>query len=151
MAFIKSAAKYGARVANYAEMEDFIFSSGTRIAGVAVRDKITNKRLKIFGELTVNCGGPWADIILGLAQKKTPGEHLRRSEGIHIITRKLVNDHIVGCITPDGKHLFIIPWRGHSLIGTTDKEYIGRPDDYHVTAESIQSLLDEINATFGDG
>jgi len=151
LAFIKSAATHGARVANYAEVEGFIFSDEKRITGVIVRDKITNKRLKIFGEMTVNCGGPWADIILGLAKKEVPGEHLRRSEGIHIITRKLVNDHIVGSITPDGRHIFIVPWRGHSLIGTTDKEYIGRPDDYRVTDESIQELLDEVNATFGDG
>jgi glycerol-3-phosphate dehydrogenase len=151
LAFIKSAATHGARVANYAEVEGFIFSDEKRITGVIVRDKITNKRLKIFGEMTVNCGGPWADIILGLAKMEVPGEHLRRSEGIHIITRKLVNDHIVGSITPDGRHIFIVPWRGHSLIGTTDKEYIGRPDDYRVTDESIQELLDEVNATFGDG
>ncbi len=151
LAFIKSAAKHGARVANYAEVEDFLFSGGTRVAGVVVRDKITNKRLTISAELTVNCGGPWADIILEKAKKKTPVEHLRRSEGIHIIARKLVNDHIVGCLTPGGRHIFIVPWRGHSLIGTTDKEYIGRPDDYRVTAESIQSLLDEVNWTFGDG
>jgi glycerol-3-phosphate dehydrogenase len=149
LAFIKSAVEHGARVANYAGVEGFIYSNDKRIAGVTVRDAITGKKLNISGTLTVNCGGPWADIILGLAKKKVPGEQLRRSEGIHIITKKLVNDHIVGTITKKGRHIFIVPWRGHSLIGTTDKEYIGRPDDYRVTGQSIRELLDEVNEAYG--
>jgi len=151
LAFIKSAIQYGAKVANYAEVVEFIYADKNRIAGVRVLDKITNRKLEVLGEVTLNCSGPWADIILGLAKKEVDGEHLRRSEGIHVITRKLVNDHTVGSITPEGRHFFLIPWRGHSLIGTTDKEYVGRPDDYRVTAQSIQELLDEVNASFGNG
>ena len=149
LAFIKSAIQYGARVANYARVEGFIYSNDKRIAGVTVRDTITGKTHSVPAELTVNCGGPWADIILRLAKKKVEGEQLRRSEGIHIITRKLVNNHIVGTITTKGRHIFIVPWRGHSLIGTTDKEYIGRPDDYRVTEQSIRELLDEVNEAYG--
>lgn len=149
LAFIKSAVEHGAAVANYAEVEEFIFSDEKRITGVGVRDKVTGRRVDIAGDLTINCGGPWADIILGLARKKTAGEQLRRSEGIHIITKKLVNDHILGTMTAKGRHIFIIPWRGCSIIGTTDKEYIGKPDEYRVTAESIQELLDEINDSYG--
>jgi glycerol-3-phosphate dehydrogenase len=151
LAFIKSAVQYGAKVANYAEAVGFLHSDDNRIAGVTVLDTITGKKIDVAGRLTLNCGGPWADIILGLAKKKVQGEHLRRSEGIHLITRKLVYDHAVGSITSEGRHIFVIPWREHSLIGTTDKEYVGSPDEYHVTAQSIMELLDEVNASFGDG
>jgi glycerol-3-phosphate dehydrogenase len=149
LAFIKSAIQYGAQVANYARVEGFIFSNDKRISGVTVHDTITGKKLNVSAELTVNCGGPWADIILGLAKKKVEGEQLRRSEGIHIIAKKLVNDHILGTITSKGRHIFIVPWRGHSLIGTTDKEYIGRPDEYRVTEKSIRELLNEVNDAYG--
>lgn len=151
LAFIKSAVRNGALVANYAEVEDFSFDNERRVAGVMVRDRLTGRKTAIRGNLTVNCGGPWADIILGIASNKSSAEQLRRSEGIHIITRRLVHHHIVGCMTAKGRHLFVIPWRNHSLIGTTDKEYIGKPDDYHVTAKSIGELLDEVNESFGDG
>jgi glycerol-3-phosphate dehydrogenase len=151
LAFIKSAVRNGAQVANYAEVVDFIFDNKRRVTGVMVRDRLNGRKIAVRGTLTVNCGGPWADIILGIASKKPSGEQLRRSEGIHIITRKMVNDHIVGCMTAKGRHLFVIPWRNHSLIGTTDKEYIGKPDDYKVTAKSVSELLDEVNESFGDG
>jgi glycerol-3-phosphate dehydrogenase len=42
-----------------------------------------------------------------------------------------------------------MPWRGHSLIGTTDKEYKGNPDDYRVTRASIEEFISEVNGGFG--
>jgi glycerol-3-phosphate dehydrogenase len=36
------------------------------------------------------------------------------------------------------------------LIGTTDKEYVGDPDAYKVTRESVEDFLQEINSCFGD-
>ncbi len=150
LAFVKSALKYGAVAANYAKVEGFMFNEAGRVGGVKVRDLVWNKLHEVRAEYVINCGGPWADIVLGYARKKTDGERLRRSEGIHLITRKLVNSHIVGSATKDGRHYFIIPWRGRSLIGTTDKEFIGNPDEYRVSRESILELLNEVNENFGN-
>ncbi len=150
LVFIKSAVKYGAKVSNYAKVEDFLFDHNRHVVGVAVRDLLTEKTHEVRSSLTINCGGPWADIILGIARKKSKDEMLRRSEGIHVITKKLINSHIVGTTTKEGRHFFLIPWRGHSLIGTTDKEYIGSPDDWRVTKKSIQELLDTVNENFGN-
>lgn len=150
LAFIKSAEHHGAEVANYAKVEGFLFNGDKKITGVSVKDILTGKTLQVHGDVVINCGGPWADIILGLASKKDADQHIRRSEGIHIITKKLINDHIVTAITPKGRHFFLIPWRGHSLIGTTDKEYLGTPDEWKVTKESIMELLDEVNSSFGN-
>lgn len=150
LAFIKSAIAKGAQVANYARVDEFIHGQGGRIEGILVRDLISGKSHILKGKLTINCGGPWADIILGLAKKEKAPEQLRRSEGIHVITKKLINSHVVGSITPSGRHFFLIPWRNHSLIGTTDKEYIGLPDDYRVTKESIIELLNDVNSSFGN-
>ncbi len=151
LAFVKSAVKYGAKAANYTKVEDFIFEGEGLVAGVKVRDLINDKTLEVRGALTVNCGGPWADIILDLAHGKPGGEQLRRSEGIHVITKKLINNHVVGSMTKAGRHFFLIPWRNHSLIGTTDKEYVGNPDEWRVTKRAIQELLDVVNENFGNG
>lgn len=150
LAFIKSAIKHGAKVANYAKVEEFIFDHNRHVSGVKVRDLLGNKTVEVRGALTVNCGGPWADIILGLAHKKPEGEQLRRSEGIHVITKKLVNSHIVATFTKEGRHFFVCPWRNHSLIGTTDKAYVGSPEKWRVTKEAIQELLDAVNDNFGN-
>ncbi len=153
LAFIKSAVRYGAQVANYARVEAFLFDEGRRIQGVRARDLLSDRTHEITSRITINCGGPWADLILGLARGEAEDKQLRRSEGIHLITRRrLVQEgSVVGSMTPKGRHFFLIPWRGHTLIGTTDKEYIGDPDDYRVTKESILELIDEVNASYGAG
>jgi glycerol-3-phosphate dehydrogenase len=150
LAFIKSATSHGADVANYARVEDFARETGA-ISGVVVRDLLNGTTLTLRGKLVINCGGPWADILLGIARGKPGSNHIRRSEGIHIITRKITNaSAAVGGLTPTGRPCNLIPWRGHTLIGTTDREYIGDPDKYSVTREKIEEYIAEVNASFGN-
>ena len=152
LAFIKSAVKYGAKVANYCEVDNFIIKSEKKyktVKGVQVTDKISEKKYDIKGKLVINCAGPWADILLDKAKKHEANQELRRSEGIHFITKKLLDTYIFSGATPTQKHYFLIPYRNHTLIGTTDKEYIGKPDNYKVTKQAITELLEEVNQSFG--
>jgi len=147
LAFIKSAVKCGAVVANYCRVEGFL-RTGTdrkRIAGVRVRDLINDREVELAALLTVNCTGPWADSILGLAAPATAAPRIRRSEGIHIITKKPAFGRLIAMVTAGGEGFVVIPWRGHTLIGPTDRQYDGDPDAYAVTREKIRELLDTIN------
>jgi glycerol-3-phosphate dehydrogenase len=150
LAFVKSAAEYGARVSNYTPVEGFVFGEGNRITGVKIRDTFTGATREVHGELIINCGGTWADKILNMAAgKDSPVLKVKRSEGIHIITKKIAGNHVVSLQKIDGGHMMIMPWRDHSLIGTTDKEFHGDPDDYHVSMESIDEVIDNVNRNFG--
>jgi glycerol-3-phosphate dehydrogenase len=148
LAFIKSAVKHGAEVANYAKVEDFIREEG-RILGVVVRDLLTGITSTMHGRLTINCGGPWADLLLGVARGNPGSQQIRRSEGIHLITRRLTQHFAVGGLTPSGRSCNLIPWRGHTLIGTTDREYTGDPDEYQVTRAKVEEFIGEVNDAFG--
>ena len=152
LAWIKSAASYGAQLSNYSRVEGFIFSDPgkKKIVGVKVKDLIKNQELELRGKLVINCGGPWADLILGLARGNNSAGRIRRSEGIHIITRKLLNHNMLVMILPSGKGFFLIPWRGHTLIGTTDKEYVGHPDEFRVTKPAILELLETVNGALAE-
>ena len=150
LSFIKSAAEYGARVSNYTPVEGFVFGEGNRITGVRVRDTFTGRTREVRGDLIINCGGTWADKILSLAAGKASAAHkVKRSEGIHIITKKIAGNHVVSLQKKDGGHMMIMPWRDHSLIGTTDKEFLGDPDEYRVSPESIDEIINNVNENFG--
>lgn len=148
LAFVKSAVRYGADAANYARVETFLHAAG-QVAGVVVRDLLHGRTLELRGRLTVNCAGPWADLVLDAARATLGTQHIRRSEGIHLVTRRLTRDHCVSGLSPAGQAFNLIPWRGHTLIGTTDREYTGGPDDYCVTREKIEALLTDVNAALG--
>ncbi|HWR74576.1 MAG TPA: FAD-dependent oxidoreductase, partial [Bacteroidales bacterium] len=106
LAFVKSAAEYGARVSNYSPVEGFLFENENRITGVKVRDIFSGAVKDIHADLIVNCGGTWADKILNLASKKeSPAHKVKRSEGIHIITKKIAGNHVVSFQKKDGGHM----------------------------------------------
>ncbi len=150
LAFIKSAAEYGACVSNYTPVEGFLYGEEKRITGVKVRDLFTGNSREVHADLIVNCGGTWADKILGMAVGSDQLAHrVKRSEGIHIITKKIAGHHVVSLQKADGGHMMIMPWREHSLIGTTDKEFLGDPDDYKVSMESIDEIINNVNTNFG--
>lgn len=142
--FLLSAAEHGAHLANYCEVTEFIVHEG-RMQGARVTDKFSQESFEIQAKVVINASGPWADLLLGLMDGE-PAKRLTRSIGIHILTRPLVNgNNAMTLATPAGRHLFLIPWRGCTLIGTTDKAYQGHPDDYRVSEEDILELIDEVN------
>ena len=149
LAFIKSAVHHGAQVANYARVDGFVIGENGKISGVKVKDLLRGSSLELKAKLIINCAGPWADILLGLAISRHSSGNLKRSEGIHIVTKKIVSSHVVSYMTKEGRHFFMVPWRGHNLIGTTDQPFTGNPDEYRVTGQSIQGLIEEVNTTLG--
>ena len=147
LAFLKSAETYGARLSNYAQVVSFIREEH-HVKGVLVKDLTTGAEGRFTAPVTVNCAGPWADIVIKSATTGNTKHNIRRSEGIHIVTRKICEDHAVTVMTKQDRHIMVMPWRGHSLIGTTDKAYFGNPDDYKVSKASIMGLLEEVNENF---
>lgn len=147
LAFLKSAEAKGARLSNYAEVTGFLRKS-KKINGVEVRDRIQNNTATYTAPIVVNCTGPWADRTINTAAHEGTQHSIRRSEGIHIITRKLSANHAVSQVTKNERHIMVIPWRNHALIGTTDKEYLGDPDDYRVTKKSILELIKDVNENY---
>jgi glycerol-3-phosphate dehydrogenase len=145
--FILSAADYGADVANYAQVTDILKNRGS-VVGVKIVDRLDGSRYDIMGKVVVNVTGPWGDITLGMLHRKDVEKKLIRSKGIHLITRPLTKDYSAVLRTQEGRHFFIIPWRGCSLIGTTDRLYKGDPDHFKVSEEDIQGLVDDTNENF---
>lgn len=146
LAFIRGAAEKGTAVANYAEVTGLIVED-RRVKGANVRDRIGGRDVDVRARVTVNLAGPWADIVSGFVTGKV--EHkVVRSKGIHIVTRPLVEGHGLVLRTTGGSHFFIIPWRGHSLIGTTDTLYEGDPDAFKVTRKDVADLIRDVNKAY---
>ncbi len=156
LACIMSAVEAGAEVANYAEVVSFILDDGA-VAGVRVRDAAgtaddTAPAHEVRSRLVVNASGPWADLLTGelrreLTGKSEPSRHLIRSKGIHLLTRPLTKGHAIAVPYENG-HFFILPWRGYSILGTTDTVYKGTPDEVHVTEKDITNFLAVVNKGF---
>lgn len=145
--FIIGAARHGAQVANYAEVVGPKLANDT-VAGATVRDVTDGAEYEINADLVVNVSGAWADFVSGLALGEAHKKKVLRSQGIHLVFRKVIDRHAVVLRTSGGRHFFLIPWCGMTLAGTTDSVYEGPPDEYVVTRAAADDFLREINEAF---
>jgi glycerol-3-phosphate dehydrogenase len=143
---VLDAAEHGAAIANYAEVTSFLMRDRD-VVGVRVRDTLGGDEVEVRGALTINASGPWADRLLARVADGTPTTKLVRSKGIHVITRALSREHAM-VVEHAGSHFFLLPWRGHTLCGTTDTKFRDDPDAFVVTEDDIVALVATINAGY---
>lgn len=142
---LADAVAHGAAVANYAKVTALQRVSGSdAVEGIIAEDRMDGRHYAVQAELVVNATGPWADIALSDWGIDTSAATLVRAKGIHIITRALTTDCALTLPT-DGGHLFVLPWRGHSLIGTTDTPFEGPPETASPTRAEIEGLIATLN------
>ncbi len=143
LAFLLGASRQRAVVVNYSAVTDLLFREN-QVVGAEVMDGFSGQSCQVRARMTVNAAGPWADAIDALALRARSLK-LRRSKGIHIVTRAIGGDCALVLMTKAGRHFFVIPWRGCSLVGTTDTQYEGNPDDLRVEPEEVREFLSHIN------
>jgi len=151
---LAEAERFGAVCANGAEVTELVRANG-RAAGVRVRDTASGEDFVVRAANVVNATGVWAD---RLRPEELHDEaevpRIRPSRGTHITLRhEDLPLGAGGAIVPagGGRTIFVLPWLGRSLVGTTDNDFEGTLSDHHVPpAEGdITYLLDACNEYFG--
>jgi glycerol-3-phosphate dehydrogenase len=145
-----SARRRGARVINYAEVEEVMRGAGGAPAGVRVRDLLTGRVVALRARVLVNATGPWADQFRSLAGVSERGRSIvRRTKGIHCLLPRLTARAVYHS-TADDRMIFVIPWRDFSLVGTTDTDFDGDLDRVHATRDEVVYLLEEVRRALPD-
>lgn len=100
--------------------------------------------------LIVNAAGPWVDRVLSTADAKLP-RLMGGTKGSHVVVSAFdgaPRGAVYVEAAADGRPIFIIPWNGQVLIGTTDIRYDGDPARAMASREEAQYLLAETNRIF---
>src|SRR5215210_8758630 len=145
------AERFGAVFANGLEVTGLLEHDG-RARGARVRDAATGAEFDIEAGAVVNATGVWADRIRpGELQTEAELPVIRPSRGTHILVSQERLPVSVGAIAPapGGRTIFILPWLGRTLIGTTDNDYEGDIDHVRPAEEDVAYLLDAVSAFVG--
>jgi glycerol-3-phosphate dehydrogenase len=130
-----SARAAGARLDTYARVESLVTRDG-RVAGLRVGGH------EIAASVVVNAAGPWLDRV---GARPSGTQRIRMTRGAHLVLPPLLREHaLVLSAGRDGRVFFVMPWRGYTLVGTTDLDYTGDPAGVTCTSEERGYLLDEI-------
>jgi glycerol-3-phosphate dehydrogenase len=117
---------------------------------VDLRDRRAGTERQVAARLIVNAAGPWADRAFGAVFGATEPLRLRVVRGSHIVTRKFfAHDGAYLLQMSDGRVVFIIAYNDDfTLIGTTDEDYSGAPEDVAATEGEIAYLCRAASAYF---
>ena len=147
---LAEAERFGAVAANRLEVTGLL-EEGGRARGRVVRDAETGETFPIRAAAVVNATGVWADR-LRPAELHDEAEVpvIRPSRGTHVIVQRERLPMSAGAIVPaaGGRTIFVLPWLGQTLIGTTDTDYDGDIDHVRPADEDVAYLLDAVNAFF---
>ncbi len=143
---LRTAAKRGARLANYVEVVGFDLEAG-EIRAARVRDVLSDEEFAIPARAVINATGAFAGQLEALAG--VPRIAIAPAKGVHLTLPRQalpVTDHaVVLPETPDGRLLFIVPWNTRVILGTTDTKGgdLNRPA---ATEADVNYLLSTANA-----
>src|SRR4051812_4098154 len=147
---LTEAERFGAVAANRLEALELIEERG-RAAGARVRDTESGDELEIRAANVVNATGVWADR-LRPAELHDEAEVpiIRPSRGTHLVIDGARLPMEAGAIVPagEGRTIFVLPWLGQTLIGTTDTDHDGGADHVRPIEADIEYLLEAVNAFF---
>lgn len=146
LATLLSAREWGAAVFNYVAVTGLIQKEG-KVCGVRVKEALTGAAYEVYARVVVNAAGPWADAVCRM--EGSAEQRLRPTKGIHILLPRVMRKHaVVVSSEKEGRIFFVLPWKGKSLVGTTDTDYPGDPDDVRAEEEEVEWLVRETGRIF---
>lgn len=144
MFLARTAAAYGAHVASRTRVVGLV-KEGGRVVGAEVVDLESGRTFTIRAAQVVNATGVWTDETQGLVHERGQFK-VRASKGIHLVVPR---DRIRGdsglILRTEKSVLFVIPWKRHWIIGTTDTDWSLSKDHPAASASDIDYLLDHVN------
>ncbi len=136
------AESFGAVCVNYVRVRALPRADG-RLAGAAIEDTLTGRSQDVQAEVVVNATGPWGDAIRRLSVPEAR-PRLAPSKGIHLIVPRLA-DQALFLEARDRRMIFLLPWHGYTLVGTTESPVDGPLEDLAATGDDVAYLLDAVN------
>ncbi len=145
------AERYGAVCANGVQVEGLV-ERGGRATGVLCQDTLGGGEFELIAEHVVNATGVWADRIRpDELRDEAEVPRIKPSRGTHVTVALDKLPVVSGAIVPagSGRFIFVLPWLGRTLIGTTDVTYESEQLDHiPAPADDVTYLLDAVNEFF---
>ncbi len=119
---IREAVAEGGLALSYVAAEELLRREGL-VAGIRLRDTLEDRTQEVWARAVVNATGAWAD---GLRGQLGAPPRIRPLRGSHLIfpAWRLPVAQAVSFLHPvDRRPVFVFPWEGITLVGTTDLDH----------------------------
>jgi len=133
-----SAQEHGAEILTYHQVEGLLRAGDGAVTGVEAVDLVSGELRRLEAPVVANLAGVWAPRVgemAGVEVKVRPGK------GIHLVYDRRITNYAIVAEAVDKRSIFIEPHQNGTILGTTDDDYYGDPDDLWATEDEIEYLL----------
>ena len=128
---------------NYTEVTSI---TPTTPLGLTVHDLVLQREMRVLANRVVRVVGPWTD-------ENSSERLLVPSKGVHIVLPAIESSAygphgLLLTHSRDGRVFFVVPWRGKTLVGTTETPFEGPPETVRVEPGEVEYLLSELGRSF---
>ncbi len=145
---LQEAVQAGGQVLNYTRAAQLL-KHGPQVCGLQLENAETGERVEVKARVVVNATGAWAD---RLRSEVKPEQRVRPLRGSHLILeqQRLPVDQCLTLMHPaDQRPVFIFPWEGRTVVGTTDLDHRDCLDtEASISAEEVDYLLRAVASEF---
>ncbi len=133
-----SARAHGAELRTWTEARA-VLAEGGRVRGVRFRDVLTGEEGEARAPVVFNATGAWSP---ALARRSGAAVPMRPGKGVHLTLDRRFSNYGVILSAVDGRQMFVMPHEHESIVGTTDDDYYGDPDDLEATNDEVEYLME---------
>lgn len=147
---LQDANEQGGMALNYLKATNTLRSNG-HVSGLTLTDQLTGHAFDVDASVVICATGAWTDELRG-----TLGHHkvIRPLRGSHLVLPfwRLPVSYSVTFNHPDDKRpVFVFPWEGVTVIGTTDLDHKGPLEkEASISHEEVDYLINAANSQFPD-
>jgi glycerol-3-phosphate dehydrogenase len=152
-AIVRTAARAGAAVANYCDVTALMLQGG-RVVGVRVDDRLGGEKFEVRARTVVNAAGPYAEALLVRSGVRAARSVPFSRDMALVLKRRFVDGRALALqtryrdpsavLTRGARHLFLVPWRGKTLVGVNSLIWRDEPDRLRVTEAEVSDFVAEI-------
>lgn len=146
---IREAVRAGATALNYTAVQGLLLGADDRVCGVFLRDEVSGQTVEVRAKGVINATGAWADQL----RQQVGGEaRVRPSRGSHLIfpAWRLPVAQAITLVHPqDRRPVFVLPWEGTTVAGTTDLDH-QQPlnEEPQISRQEVDYILMALQAQF---
>lgn len=133
---------------NYVRAKDLMLVNG-RVSGLHIENCVSGEEAAMTAKVVINATGAWADRLRRQLVNEVRVRPLRGSHLVFSATQLPLSEAIICHHPDDARVMFIYPWEGRSIVGTTDLDHDQDLDEEAVLSlDELNYLLRGVNASF---
>ena len=126
-----------------------VISAEKTYKGYSVRLNLNGDSKTIYCRYLVNAAGPWINPVAKTITPTPPMVDVDLVQGTHLEFTEQLSDRCFYLeAQQDHRAIFVMPYKGGTLLGTTEKVFSGNPDQVNPSPEEIEYLLEVIRYHF---